>query len=69
MLNKSLKSSIENEGEIVTEIITFSRGNKKVFEEIITNTIKQGEFTHFNLKDGRLILINTRNVDFIEVLK
>jgi len=66
---KSNKSSIEREGEIVTEIITFSNGNKKTFEDVITSSIVQGEFTHFKLKDGRLILVNTRNVDFLEVVK
>ena len=65
---KSLKSSVEKEGEVVTEIITFSNGNKKTFEDIITNTISQGEFTHFKLKNGILILVNKKNVDFIEVL-
>jgi hypothetical protein len=69
MTTKSLKSSIEREGEVVTEIITFSGGNKKTFEDIITSSIVQGEFTHFNLKDGRLILVNTKNVDFFEVVK
>ena len=66
---KSNKSSVEKEGEIVTEMITFSHGNKKVFEDIITSSIEQGEFTHFKLKDGRLVLVNTKNVDFIEVIK
>jgi len=66
---KSNKSSIEQEGEVVTEIITFSNGNKKTFEDIITSTIIQGEFTHFKLKDGRLIMINPKNVDFFEVIQ
>jgi hypothetical protein len=66
---KSLKSSVGEEGELVTEMITFSHGNKKTFKDVITSSIIQGEFTHFKLKDGRLILINTRNVDFVEVIK
>ena len=66
---KSLKSSVKKEGDIVTQIITFSNGNKKTFEDVITSTIRQGEFTHFNLKDGRLILVNQNNVDFLEVFK
>lgn len=65
----NLKSSVGEEGELVIEIITFSNGNKKMFKDVITESIIQGEFTHFKLKDGRLILINTRNVDFIEVIK
>jgi hypothetical protein len=64
---RSLKSSVEKSGEFVTEIVTFSSGNKKTFRDIITSTICQGEFTQFKLKDGRLIFINTNNVDFFEV--
>jgi hypothetical protein len=66
---KSNISSVEQVGDIVTEIITFSSGNKKTFEGVIAKTITQGEFTNFYLTDGRRIFINTKNVDFFEVLK
>jgi len=32
-------------------------------------SIKQGEFTKFMLTDGRMLLINTANVDCIEIFK
>jgi len=66
---KSYKSSVEERGEIVTQIICFSNGNKKTFKGIKSGTIMQGEFTHFELIDGRRIYINTKNVDFFEVIK
>ena len=65
---KTNKSSVEEKGEIVTEIILFSNGNKKTFEGIKTETISQNEFTHFDLVDGRRVYINTKNVDSFEVL-
>lgn len=54
-------------GKTVTQIIHFSNGNKRTFSGIITDTIKQGEFTKMTLLDGRMLMINTANVDCIEV--
>jgi len=65
--SRSLNSSVEKKGKTVTQIHTFSGGNKKTFRGIITNSITQGEFTRFELTDGRRIYINTKNVDFFEV--
>lgn len=64
----SLFSSVEEKGENVTQIIVFSNGNKKTFQGIKTKSIRQGEFTHFDLLDGRRIFINSKNVDFFEVI-
>ena len=65
----NLHSTTENIGEIVTEILHFSGGSKRTFENIITSTIKQGEFTKMMTTDGRMLMINTSNVDCIEVFK
>ena len=65
----SLKSSVEEKGRWVTEIITMKGGYKKTFRFIDSETIEQGEFTHFQTKDGRLVLVNTKNVLFVEVFK
>ena len=54
-------------GKTVTQIIHFSNGNKRTFSGIITETIKQGEFTKMTLMDGRILMVNTANVDCIEV--
>lgn len=64
-----LKSSVEEKGKRVTEIITTISGIKKTFRGIKTETIEQGEFTHFETEDGRLVLVNTPNVLFVEVFK
>lgn len=63
----SLKSSVESKGKRVTEIITMINGYKKTFRNIDTSSIEQGEFTHFNTEDGRLVLVNTKNVLFVEI--
>ena len=63
----NLHSSVNDLGETVTQIIHFKDGNKRTFNGIITRSIKQGEFTKMQLKDGRMLMINTANVDCIEV--
>jgi len=54
-------------GKTVTQIIHFSNGNKRTFSGILTESIKQGEFTKMHLTDGRMLMINTANVDCIEI--
>lgn len=64
-----LLSSVEKKGKLVTEIITMIGGYKKTFHGIKTETIEQGEMTHFDLVDGRTVLVNTPNCLFVEVFK
>jgi hypothetical protein len=62
-----LQSSIKIQGEYVTQIIHFVGGEKRTFENINSNTVKQGQFTKLLTKDGRMILINDKNVLCIEI--
>jgi hypothetical protein len=62
-----LQSSIKKQGEYVTQIIHFIGGEKRTFEHIKSEYIKQGQFTKLTTKDGRMILINDKNVLCIEV--
>lgn len=62
-----LKSSTGKLGKTVTQIIICKTGVKKTFHGVITNTIENGQFTKFLLKDGRMILVNDENVFCIEV--
>jgi len=64
----SLRSSVEKKGKEVTQVIGFSQGNKKTWRNIKTDTIEQGEFTKFETEDGRLVMVNTKNVDWVEVM-
>ena len=63
----SLSSSVEQMGPKVTQIIHFVGGDKKTFKNILTNTIEQGQFTKFKCEDGKMVLINDKNVLAIEV--
>lgn len=63
----SLKSSVTHKGKKVTQIITGTTGIKKTFRGVKTDTIEQGQFTHFETEDGRLVLVNDKNVMFVEV--
>lgn len=63
----NLQSTVNKIGATSTQILHFSGGNKRTFSGIISDTIKQGEFTKYDTTDGRLIMVNTANVDVIEV--
>jgi len=63
----NLKSSVNNIGKEVTQIIHFTGGNKRTFHGILSETIQDGTFTKMKLKDGRMLMVNSKNVDCIEV--
>ena len=58
---------MERKGKTVTQIVTFNGGVKKTFRGVKTETIEQGQFTHFDTLDGRTIMIHDPNVLYIEV--
>ena len=64
-----LKSSVSGVSEYVTKIIHFKGGVKRTFYGVKTKTINQGQFTKFELKDGRFILVNDENVLCIEIFE
>lgn len=63
------KSTVQQKGEYVTQIIHFIGGEKRTFSGLETKTMKQGQFTKIHTKDGRMILINDKNVLCIEVFQ
>ncbi len=64
----SLKSSITAKGKYVSKILHFVGGEKRTFNGVDTDSIKQGQFTKFETKDGRLVMINDKNVLCIEII-
>lgn len=64
-----LKSTTEKQGKYVTQIIHGINGTKHTFENIDTQSIKQGQFTKMKTKDGRMIMVNDKNVIIVEVFK
>ena len=69
MRTKSLQSSIEKIGDTVDEVIGFTGGDQKTFRNIIASTIQVGMMTQFMTTDGKLVYINQKNVNFVEVFK
>ena len=65
----SLKSSITAKGKYVSKILHFVGGEKRTFNGVDTDTIKQGQFTKFETKDGRLVMVNDKNILCIEIIK
>jgi hypothetical protein len=66
---QNLKSSVNDQGESVTQIIHFVNGVKRTYHGILSNSIKQGQFTKMMCKDGTMIMINDDNVLCIEIFK
>ena len=64
---KNLKSTVNDQGETVTQIIHFINGIKRTYHGILSESIKQGQFTKMKCKDGTMIMINDNNVLCIEV--
>ena len=66
---KNLKSTINEQGEVVTQIIHFIGGIKRTYHGILSESIKQGQFTKMKCKDGTMLMINDNNVLCIEIFK
>ena len=64
---KNLLSSTTKQGRYVTKIIHFKDGYRKTIHDVDTHSIEEGKFTKFKVKDGRMILVNEKNVLMIEV--
>lgn len=69
MTKFNLKSSVSEKGKVVTEIIHFVYGEKKTFPGVHPETIVEGSFVHFETEDGRLVMVNPKNVLCIEVFR
>lgn len=65
----NLKSTVNDMGKYVTQIIHGIHGTKHTIHNIDTESIKQGQMTKFKTKDGRMILINDKNVLLVEIFK
>lgn len=65
----NLLSSVNKQGKVVSQIIHFQGGEKATIEGVITESINEGEMTKFKTDDGRYILINKKNVNWVEIFK
>ena len=67
MKEPNLQSSLIDKAEYVTQIFHFVGGIKRTFKGIKTETIRQGQFTKLECKNGVTLMINDENVLMIEV--
>ena len=65
----NLKSTVNEQGKTVSQIIHFVGGIKRTYHGILSSSIKQGQFTKMKCKDGTMIMINDANVLCIEIFK
>ena len=63
----NLKSTVNKMGKSVTQVFHFIGNEKLTYEGILPETIKGGEFTKILCKDGRMLLINRKNLLLTEV--
>mgnify|MGYP003642652445 FL=1 len=69
MKDINLQSSLTSYSKCVTQIVHFIGGEKRTFHGVLTETIKQGQFTKIKCKNGTIIMINDKNVLCIEIFK
>tara|TARA_R110001606_G_scaffold379728_1_gene539902 strand:+ start:88 stop:312 length:225 start_codon:yes stop_codon:yes gene_type:complete len=65
----NLQSTVNQQGETVSQIIHFKGGIKRTYHGVLSETIKQGQFTKMKLLDGSMLMVNDDNVLCIEVYK
>ena len=53
----------------MTQIFHFVAGEKRTYDGIEVESIRQGQFTKFRCRNGALVLINDKNVLMIEVFE
>lgn len=64
---KNLKSTVNEKGKKVTQIIHFVGGIKRTYHGLLSESIKQGQFTKIRCEDGTMLMVNDSNVLLIEV--
>lgn len=67
--DSDLQSSVKQQGTYVTQIFHFVGGEKRTYDGIEVESIRQGQFTKFKCKNGAIVMINDKNVLMIEVFQ
>jgi hypothetical protein len=65
----NLQSTVNIQGDHVTQVIHFVGGIKRTYTGIKPDTIKQGQFTKMMCEDDSMLMVNDSNVLCIEVYK
>jgi|TARA_R110002074_G_scaffold10220_1_gene39255 hypothetical protein len=67
--DSDLQSSVKQQGTYVTQIFHFVGGEKRTYDGIEVESIRQGQFTKFKCKNGAMVMINDKNILMIEVFQ
>jgi len=67
--DSDLQSSVKQQGKYVTQIFHFVGGEKRTYDGIEVESIRQGQFTKFRCRNGAMVLIHDKNVLMIEVFE
>lgn len=62
-----LKSSVTGMGKSTTQIFHFKNNCKLTYEGVLPETIREGEMLKIMCKDGRMLIINKKNLLLTEV--
>ena len=62
-----LNSSVKQVGKHVTQCIHFVGGEKRTFNGVISSSLKQGQFTKLECKNGVTLMINDENILMVEI--
>lgn len=60
-------STVNEKGKFVTQIIHFVGGVKRTYHGIESSSIKQGQFTKLQTREGYMLMVNDANVLCVEV--
>lgn len=63
----NLQSTVNNIGKTTTQIFHFVGGEIRTFHGILSEEIKDGRFLKLKTKDGRMLIINWKNILMTEV--
>ena len=66
---KNLKSTVNEQGKTVTQIIHFKGRIKRTYHGILPESIKQGQFTKMKCVDGTMLMVNDENVLMVEIFR
>ena len=64
-----MRKKFQNFLKYVTQIFHFVGGEKRTYDGIEVESIRQGQFTKFRCRNGALVLINDKNILMIEVFE
>ena len=64
--DSDLQSSVKQQGTYVTQIFHFVGGEKRTYDGIEVESIRQGQFTKFKCKNGAMVMMNILMIEVFQ---